>query len=66
MYVISKKKCIFATVMDKIYATLSADIVDSTSLSAADTIKLKELLEGFFPVMKSFCDEAWGRVVLHR
>ena len=49
--------------MDKIYATLSADIVDSTSLSAADTIKLKELLEGFFPVMKSFCDEAWGRVV---
>ena len=31
--------------MDKIYATLSADIVDSTSLSAADTIKLKELLE---------------------
>ena len=31
--------------MDKIYATLSADIVDSTSLSAADTIKLKELLD---------------------
>ena len=49
--------------MNKVYATLSADIVDSTSLSAEDTIKLKESLEGFFPMMKSFCGEAWGRVV---
>ena len=49
--------------MNKVYATLSADIVDSTSLLAEDTVKLKESLEGFFPVMKSFCGEAWGRVV---
>ena len=49
--------------MNKVYATLSADIVDSTSLSAEDTVKLKESLEDFFPVMKSFCGEAWGRVV---
>ena len=49
--------------MNKIYATLSADIVDSTSLSAEDTIKLKESLEDFFPVMRQFCEQAWGRVV---
>ena len=49
--------------MEKIYATISADIVDSTSLSAEDTIRLKESLEGFFPVMKSLCSPAWGRVV---
>ena len=49
--------------MEKMFATLSADVVDSTSLSAEDTIRLKELLEGFFPVMKSLCDQAWGRVV---
>ena len=49
--------------MEKIYATISADVVDSTSLSAEDTIKLKESLEGFFPVMRSLCAEAWGRVV---
>ncbi|MBR1502895.1 MAG: hypothetical protein IJ618_03310 [Prevotella sp.] len=49
--------------MNKVFATLSADIVDSTSLSAEDTVKLKEALESFFPVMKSFCDDAWGRVV---
>ncbi len=49
--------------MDKIYATISADVVDSTSLSAEDTIRLKESLEGFFPVMRSLCGQAWGRVV---
>ena len=49
--------------MEKIYATISADVVDSTSLSAEDTIKLKESLEGFFPVMRSLRAEAWGRVV---
>ncbi len=48
--------------MNRVYATLSADIVDSTSLSAEDTVKLKESLEGFFPVMQLFCDKAWGRV----
>lgn len=49
--------------MDKKYATISADVVDSTSLSAEDTIKLKDSLEGFFSVMRSLCSEAWGRVV---
>lgn len=49
--------------MNKIYATLSADIVDSTSLSVEDTVRLKESLENFFPVMKKFCNSAWGRVV---
>lgn len=48
--------------MNRVYATLSADIVDSTSLSAEDTVKLKESLEGFFPVMQLFCYKAWGRV----
>ena len=49
--------------MEKMFATLSADVVDSTSLSTGDTIKLKGSLEGFFPIMKSLCGEAWGRVV---
>ena len=49
--------------MEKIFATVSADVVDSTSLSAEDTIKLKKSFDGFFPVMRSLCAQAWGRVV---
>lgn len=49
--------------MKRVYATLSADVVDSTSLSTADVVRMKECLEQFLPVMKSLCDEAWGRVV---
>lgn len=58
-----RKSSIIALAMEKIYATISADVVDSTSLSAEDTIKLKESLEGFFPIMHSLCAGAWGRVV---
>lgn len=49
--------------MERMYATLSADVVDSTSLSAEDIIRLKGYLDGFSPIMKMVCKEAWGRVV---
>lgn len=49
--------------MKRVYATLSADVVDSTSLSSADVVRMKACLERFLPIMKSLCDEAWGRVV---
>lgn len=49
--------------MGKLYATISADIVESTSLSAEDVVRMKECLEHFVFVMKSLCDNAWGRVV---
>lgn len=45
------------------YATLSADIVSSTSMSVKDTVRMKPYLESFFPMMKTVCPQAWGRVV---
>lgn len=45
------------------YATLSADVVSSTSMSVQDTVRMKPYLEQFFPIMKTVCPKAWGRVV---
>lgn len=49
--------------MRELYATLSADVVESTSLSAGDLIKMKMCLDRFVPIMKGLCGGAWGRVV---
>ena len=46
-----------------IYATLSADIVSSTSMSAEDTMRLKRHLNNFFPIMKGICSDSWGRII---
>lgn len=35
-----------------LYATISADIVDSTKLNAADTIRINKLLTDFLEPMK--------------
>lgn len=45
------------------YATISADIVDSTKLKTADTIRIKKLLKDFLEPMKKVSEGSWGRVV---
>lgn len=45
------------------YATISADVVSSTSMSVEDTVRMKSYLERFFSMMKTVCPEAWGRIV---
>lgn len=44
-------------------ATISADIINSTSFDKDDTVMLSQYLSDFFVLLKSrFCD-SWGRVV---
>lgn len=45
------------------YATLSADIVKSTSLSTNDTIRLKNYLQSFIDNLSQEDDNTWGRIV---
>lgn len=45
------------------FGTISADIVESTSLSAEDTRRLQEYLQAFTEKLSSGQDEEWGRVV---
>lgn len=45
------------------YATISADIVSSTSLSRQDTINLKQQLEVLFSLLESKYPSFWGRQV---
>lgn len=45
------------------FGTISADIVDSTSLSAKDICRLQEHLQKFIETFSSNNDEEWGRVV---
>lgn len=46
-----------------LYATISADIVDSTKMTADDTIRLSKLLTDFLKPMKKVSEGGWGRVV---
>lgn len=46
-----------------IYATLSADIVKSTSFSANDTLRLRKYLQSFIDDPRFNTDGSWGRVV---
>lgn len=46
-----------------LYATISADIVDSTKMTADDTIRLSKLLTDFLEPMKKVSEGSWGRVV---
>lgn len=45
------------------YATISADIVDSTKLDANDTMRIKQHLTNFLKYMMSVSKGSWGRVV---
>lgn len=45
------------------YATLSADIVRSTSLSTDDTIRLKNFLQQFLNHISSSYKGTWGRII---
>ena len=46
-----------------LYATISADIVDSTKMTAEDTIRMSQLLKDFLKPMKTASEGSWGRVV---
>ena len=46
-----------------LYATISADIVDSTKMTAEDTIRVNKLLTDFLEPMKKVSEGGWGRVV---
>lgn len=46
-----------------IYATLSADVVKSTSLSAEDTFRLKDYLQSFIETLSKEGRNSWGRIV---
>ena len=45
------------------YATISADIVDSTKLSTNDILRVNNLLCGFLNPMEKVSKGSWGRVV---
>lgn len=45
------------------YATISADIVDSTKLSADDILRVNNLLSEFLNSMQKVSKGSWGRVV---
>ena len=46
-----------------LYATISADIVDSTKMTAEDTIRVSKWLTDFLEPMKKVSEGSWGRVV---
>lgn len=45
------------------YATISADIVDSTKLSTKDILRIKDHLSGFLDSMQKISEGSWGRIV---
>ena len=45
------------------YATISADIVASTSLSAPETIELKQRIEKLFVLLQDRYPDFWGRQI---
>lgn len=45
------------------YATISADIVASTSLSAPETIELKQKIEKLFALLQDRYSDFWGRQI---
>lgn len=46
-----------------LYATISADIVDSTKMTTDDTIRVSKLLTNFLEPMMKVSEGSWGRVV---
>lgn len=46
-----------------LYATISADIVDSTKMTAEDTIRVNKMLTDFLEPMMKVSVGSWGRVV---
>ena len=46
-----------------LYATISADIVDNTKMTAEDTIRMNKLQSDFLEPMKRMSKVSWGRVV---
>ena len=42
-----------------LYATISADIVDSTKMTAEDTIRMSQLLKDFLKPMKTASEGSW-------
>lgn len=46
-----------------LYATISADIVDSTKMTAGDTIRVNKLLTDFLEPLTEVSEGSWGRVV---
>ena len=45
------------------YATISADIVSSTSLSEVETIELKQYIEGQLKMLDTLYPNFWGRLI---
>ena len=45
------------------YATISADIVSSTSLSDVETIELKQYIEGQLKMLETLYPNFWGRLI---
>jgi len=45
------------------YATISADIVDSTKMTSEDTIRINKCLNNFLEPMMKVSTGSWGRVV---
>ena len=45
------------------YATISADIVSSTSLSEVETIELKQYIEGQLKMLETLYPNFWGRLI---
>ena len=45
------------------YATISADIVSSTSLSDVETIELKQYIEGQLKMLETLYPGSWGRLI---
>ena len=45
------------------YATISADIVSSTSLSMEETLQLKQKIKDLFQLLKVHYPDFWGRQI---
>ncbi len=46
-----------------LYATISADIVSSTSLSEVETIELKQYIEEQLKMLETLYPNFWGRLI---
>ena len=55
--------CVMITERDNIYAALSCDIVDSTSLTESGIFELRDKIEECFHDIQFYGYEFWGRVV---
>ena len=51
------------TIDSNMFATISADIVSSTSLSVDETIRLKQRIEALFALLKTKYPDFYGRQI---